>query len=448
MPSSSLAQDADEAVWAMTYDKIAAYLRGRDSRFEDRYLVQLPTVPVFANWTDKAQLFSFYSVADGRPVWGPTWAPTTALFSEAYQEFVDAIQLPQVSPASAQLERDYTHASDNYANELDRQRSNWLQFDQRQRKNDKSGKTWLTRSAWYSTYANSRLLVLRNAKNAALSNYVSSLPATYRTHARWIEAAHNDAAMIDVRMPSTAEDMNADSADATSWRVDTRYPYVFNVQDLKTLRDEGEAAALANKWTEWTFSSSAVSSDKHKKSWGGRGSYGKFFRARVGVSKTEESVTTAEAATKIVFGFRAIAQVPLNPANTWYKRSLINAYACGPFKPSVDANKNWFGADGALSVVPSSVVLAFRPKVHAELSKSQYELYEKTLSANGGFSVGPFAVGGRYGDFRRKESKVGNGGTVDSEGIGSTIVVIAVLYEKLGVECSKTRPTNAAATLR
>jgi uncharacterized membrane protein YgcG len=429
--SGAVYASPDEDAWDMVATKIHAFLVGNDKDFDKTHLIQLPTVPVYADWTDKKYLYPLYMIADSVPKWGPVWFPTNKTFSDAYRQFAYSLALPAPTPAKEAQAKAYVIAAKSYSDAVSSWRNDWLKFDAKQ-KHDHPNQTaaWVSKQNWYSDNAAPDLSTRRDAMLAAYVTYQNGLDATTRILGMWTKKI-DEVARIDIRMPISAEQFNADENDPTSWTTEPRLPVKFNSTALATLVADGKAQFQTSApAVTWTFDSGADHSSISRSSWSASASYGPFFNGSVNHSQT--SIDLSKQGTFVKFGYYALAQIPIGPTSNWYTQALITNYACGPFKPdSHTTPADWWGEHGRLGAVPVSVIVAYRPVLEAMLTSEQYSLFESATSGSGGLSIGPFSVGGGGSSFSQTIDKHWNNGHVLVTSQSDTPMVVAVVYEKL-----------------
>jgi hypothetical protein len=350
-------------------------------------------------------------------------------FSDSYEQFVRGIALPAPTPQQKQLADAYSKASDAYAAVVEKKKDEWLKYDAQQRHNPPA--TWTSRQNWYQLHAAAALTVAQNDLANAYSAYFSSLDATSVIYAKEIKKI-DTAQHIDIVMPASAQNFNASDDDPTSWTTDSVWPWAFDSGALSNLVAAGEAQVKAGTLaTTWTFDNSSESRDEDRKSWSASASYGMFFHASV--THNETSINFKSAGTYLKFGYYSIAQVPVVPSKNWYSANLLSDFACGPFKASAHTKPtDWWGADGKLSVIPVSVVVAYRPDIEAVLTNAQYNFFESATSGGGGLSIGPFGIGGGGSSLHQHIDKNQNTGHIHITTESQTPTVIGIIYQKLG----------------
>jgi hypothetical protein len=81
--------------------------------------------------------------------------------------------------------------------------------------------------------------------------------------------------------------------------------------------------------------------------------------------------------------------------------------------------------------MPTSLVVAFRPKITARLSASEYHFLKESWSGGGGISLGPFSFGGGGGGTTETVTFTDSTNTVTAQGTSDVPQVIAVVYSRL-----------------
>lgn len=129
-------------------------------------------------------------------------------------------------------------------------------------------------------------------------------------------------------------------------------------------------------------------------------------------------------ASRFAVRFRRLNQYQV-ARKIWYNEGLIRTY-CN----EVDRNEYW-GPRGLLNLIPEVVILGRNPTVEIDTSAATYSLFQNwyTAQASGGFSIGPFSIGGggssssSFTDIRNASS----GTTIRIEDQSNQIYVVAVI---------------------
>ncbi len=425
------ATEQDERAWDMVATKIHAFVVGKDKDFDTKYLIQLPTVPVYADWTDKKYLYSLYMLGDSVPKWGPVWFPTNATFSDAYQQFAYSLALPTPTALSQSNANAYSKAQKAYATVVDNARKDWLAADAKQKKDHPNQPAaWVSKQQWYANHAATNISLARDALIEAFVTYQNGLDPNTQILGKWQQKVVN-AQTVDIRMPISAEQFNADDNDPTTWTTEPRLPIKFGSNDLAAVIKDGQAQFNAKKPEDvWILDNAATTSHYATSSWGASASYGPFFHASA--SHKETSIDLTAQGTFVKFGYYKLAQIPVGPLTNWYTDQLVRTYACGPFKDGskVNATSLW-GPNGSLSAIPVSVIVAYRPFINVQLTDTQYKFFQTSTSGSGGLSIGPFGIGGGGSSFKQDISDVKHNGYIEVTSTSDTPMVIAVIYEKL-----------------
>src|SRR6185503_11455951 len=80
--------------WEMVNKAIVEHIMGADRTLLQRYAIQLPSADLAVTWdAEDGGLYDLLLVADEVPDWGPTWLPKNTRFSDAYGEFVNALEI-------------------------------------------------------------------------------------------------------------------------------------------------------------------------------------------------------------------------------------------------------------------------------------------------------------------------------------------------------------------
>lgn len=436
LPSSAQAQTpspvTDQDAWEMLNQRIAIYLSGFDKDFAKHFLIQIPAAPVYTAWDKPEALFTLYEIGDGVPVWGPSWLPSNKKFSEGYEAFINAISLPEGTPAQAALKKKFADAQKVYSDESERLRQLWIKYDNKQRTTLPKA-SWSNRTQWYANH-NAKLIIYQNEYSLAFGRYQQSLDANTRVVAQRIKAFY-DAVNADIRLPASAQSANIDASDTTNWTTESVKPLTLDSTAYTALVTNGETQfQKAMPLYEWTLDATSIQRHEDRESWGANASYGYFFSGSAGSDTTSINVKTDGSNADIKFF--GMAMVPIHPTQ-WYSEQLLVQYACGPFKPDAQLSPSTlWGSAGSLSAIPVAAILGYKPDLFIKLTHAQYDFYERHVNASGGFSYGPFHVGGSYSKTIQNITDDKQAGTVHVQNIAPTPVVLAVLYRKLpGKEC-------------
>lgn len=176
-----------------------------------------------------------------------------------------------------------------------------------------------------------------------------------------------------------------------------------------------------------TLNSSQSSSTSFSNSWNASASAGWCFFFSAGGSVTDEthSRNWQTDTTEIKISFKNIKSFNI-VRGQWFKGGLVQRFA-----PQLGA---FFGPAGRLNVIPTELILGLGMSIEITTSEAvgSYFYHRHHTSGGGGFSIGPFSIGGRGGSTSTYEStKVEKTSTgLRIEDTSGRAVVLGVVSER------------------
>jgi hypothetical protein len=133
--------------------------------------------------------------------------------------------------------------------------------------------------------------------------------------------------------------------------------------------------------------------------WSGGASYNfGFFSFGANASSGRQTVSIDDQNFGMTFCARNLNVFTVQPG-AWFNGTAVKAFGNGPWIPDGPVAKGLiklWGPDGVFNLMPTQVVVAYKPKVVVTLSASNYASVHTSFNAGGGFSIGPFGFGAAY----------------------------------------------------
>jgi hypothetical protein len=379
----------NNAAWEMFASRLAAQIRGGSTDWAG---VQPVTVPMAATWNnaETGKYESWVVLGDRMPKWGPSYGTSPTLVSQMYGLFIKSLKLPIPDPGERRAAEAARKRWENKSQELNAAYSkvgeHWNKFDKEQQSLPPNRRTGFDQ--WFATFDGRTIGGLKVKVSAAGQEYASKIATALK--------GFGLASDLITNYDNVAFQSEALSPDGVKLAYHT-----YNITpDLTAWIDEGKRLP-ASAPPELSFSFTKGSSrTTTSQSWAGGGlSFGIGFLGISANGRTERmSVDSSSDRFNMAFEAKRIQQFTITPGR-WFSAALIKTFKDGPFEPDAvigDPKKLW-GPNGTFNLLPTTLVVAYRPKVTATLTASEYHFLKESWSAGGGISIGPFSFGGGGG---------------------------------------------------
>jgi hypothetical protein len=412
----------NNAAWEMYATRLAEQI-GRSGG--DWTGVQIVTIPKTATWDNQqtGNYEAWVEWGDKMTQWGPVWTQTNEFFSQKYGFFIKSIQLP-IPDATARrnaeaARRDWERASNTLQTAYEAVPVHWNVFNKNQQSLPPNRQ--LPYDQWYAQFDGRQIGGLQQNASAAALKYSSLIAAALKGFGLAADLIQN--------YENAAFRLQAPSPDGLTLTYRT-----YNISPSLGMWVATSKALPANSPPQLSFSFDKNTMRRTaSQSWaGGSVSFGiGFLGISAGGRTSRESVDVNREGFSMSFEAKAIQQFSITPGQ-WYSGALVSRFANGPFVPgSVFDGQRVGGAQGALNLMPTSLVVAFRPKITARLSASEYHFLKESWSGGGGISLGPFSFGGGGGGTTETVTFTDSTNTVTAQGTSDVPQVIAVVYSRL-----------------
>lgn len=406
--------------WEMVNKAIVEHIMGADRTLLQRYAIQLPSADLPVTWeAEDGGLYDLLLVADEVPDWGPTWLQKNTKFSEAYGEFVNALEIPRrPGVTESQLKKanqKWSDASDAVKAMRNRLAEEWGR-EYRQQQSLPPGLPRQTYGQWYREYAAPKIQPLLDTKTRAFGElFALSDPSS-----QYLRLVDNyvSAPPVSVAPPGAPNE------------AVNRYPFSISRNVLAAIKSAGEANYAAQRLAvSWSFDRDSGRRQEERESWGGGASYGPFFRASAGGNRY--TLDIHQNTISLSYSAYNLSYLPISPGS-WYSGLLVTRFKNGPFKENatVTPEKLW-GPKGSLNLMPVGVVLAYKPRLSAKLTNEVFNRLQESHSAGGSISIGPFSIGGSHSRSLERVTWDRTRGEVTVENESPLPLVVAVICARL-----------------
>lgn len=129
-----------------------------------------------------------------------------------------------------------------------------------------------------------------------------------------------------------------------------------------------------------------------------------FFSINVGGSYEKVDINTFESNWSISFQFQSFDQITVGTPD-WYDSGVVQGRRNGPFRTGFSGYKDpskrndvwFFGQEGVLGRMMTTIAVGYRPKVVIKAGKKVTQYVKEKIEAGGSLQIGPFSFGGRGG---------------------------------------------------
>ena len=412
----------DIAKGAAPWEMFAAAIRQQIQGAEQWQGLQIVGAPLSANWHDPkyGAYRAFRVVGDSKPVWGSTYGNSGLQISRGYYLFITNLDIPLTDPKEKAKAEDarkrYVAALDDLERVQVDVGPHWQRFDERQKPLPEIRR--LTFDQWYQSFDGRKVAALLNSVQLASQDFTSFIVKAYKGYA----FAAN--LLSDYDNPAFQQFATSDTDDLRlAYRTYRISP------DLATWISESLKTANSGAPSALSFELTRTSDryDYSKSVWGGSASWFGFFGARASGSRID--IDTTHDAFRMKFECTAIETFTVNPGQ-WMNPEAIQVLQNGPFVsegPLARGAVKLFGPDGVLNLLPTQLVVAFRPKVSATVTREEYHYAKSEFFASGGLSIGPFGFGASFGRTNVSVQFDSDTNTVTMQDVSDVPHVIAVV---------------------
>jgi hypothetical protein len=370
-----------ESAWAQYHRRIVENIVGGES---DGIVVQPAAVAIRAEWdTNNAarNLWFKQDVANSLPAWGPLYRRTGLYLPDSYKALLDKLNSKLISgsgiPDKKKLEK------------LDEERSDIRALIDKLE--DKANELWekyvrktpvpllKTRAKWEEDEGFSgqredlqhRLEIVEGAYLVIVNDAGGDLAEVGRAVSALGAQNQQIALPFDEEMVELGKDY---------WQ----YYYVTSL-DGDIFKFKSESAP-----NSFTLKHGQSETTNFQGRWNAGVSFGwcLFFSASGGVEHEDRSEKFKADTEEITINYENLAAFNIKRGQ-WYKEGLVRRFAD-------NINQSFFEQDGSLPLIPTQIILAHGLSIDVKVgTESRDYFYNRhTVSGGGGFSLGPFSIGG------------------------------------------------------
>lgn len=393
------ALDLQDQAWQGYASALLTTITGGNT-FEN---LQIVTVPSEVHWDDPefGDYYFHKVIADLMNDNGGTYRKGAGSFSGRYGDFLHDVLVPPVDEDALTKSRtallDAAEDEQRHADLVYNIQLEWQAFDDRQTSSLPPAR-WMTVETWYERFRKNRLI--EASSEIVLAYYAKYFQLIQRAfgggHA--ITRALSDytnASLLDVTPPRLGTTRPAGKDDSI-------YPYQISVDYPTWLAD---AKAGRHQRVRFNINRNTSSYDYSNTSIGGGIGIGfGFFGIIAGGSRNTVQIDSTSSSFNL--RFEADLQTFEITPGRWYNSGALSLFADGPFVSGspIDAKARagtLFGPKGYLNFRPARAIVAYKPVVTVQLSRTEYHYFRQVTSGAAAFCVGPFVVGvGGYYDVR------------------------------------------------
>jgi len=353
--------------------------------------MQVLGLPIAADWNDPTlgNWRKWRVLGDTIPQWGSSYIPTGLQVTKGYEAFIENLAIPQPNSAD-QKAADKAQGKFNAENQkLQGLWTNvgphWKTFNDRQKTLPPNRQ--LTFDQWFQKFDGVQIGQQQIAVNGAAQEYQHWVNLAYQGYA-WVANLVTDFA-------NPAFQLSAQSDDGLSLSYRT-----FNFSpDLQTWLNDSKNLPAACTKLAIDYDHTTQHDHSEDERWSGGASYNfGFFSFGASASGGRQTVDASSRDFGISFCARNLNVFTVQPSG-WFNGTAVKAFENGPWIPNGPVAQGIFklwGPDGIFNLMPTQVVVAYKPQVVVTLSSSDYASVHTSFNAGGGFSIGPFGFGAAY----------------------------------------------------
>jgi len=388
--------------------------------------MQVLGLPMAADWDDPTlgQWRKWRVYGDTIPQWGPSYVPTPLQVTKGYEAFIENVAIPQPDPADQKqadnAQKAFNDENSKLQNLWTAAGPHWTTFNAKQQSLPPNRR--LTYDQWFAKFDGVQIGQQQIKVNGAAQKYQYWVNLAYKGYA-W-------AANLVTDFANPAFQLAAPSDDG----LDLTYHTYNFTPDLKTWIDSSKQ--LPANCTKLTIAYDHTTHHDHSEDerWSGGASYGfGFFSFGASASGGRQTVDINDQHFGMSFCARNLALFTVQPSG-WFNGTAVKALENGPWIPDGPVAKGvlkLWGPDGVFNLMPTQILVAYRPKVVVTLSKHDYDAVHTSFSASGGFSIGPFGFGASYHKDTQDVKWDDTNNTITAEDTSDSPQIVAFVSNRL-----------------
>lgn len=378
---------------AAPWEMFAAALRNKIAGLASFEGLQVTGSPLSADWNHPSygNFTAWRVLGDSVPAWGPTYRPGEAQVSTAYYLFITNLDIPlpdkdEKRKAEKARER-FLEEVEDLESAQEKVGPNWKRFNERQMALPENRR--LPFDEWYRRFDGNKIASLTAKVKVSEQEYTSYLIKAYRGFAFAADLLTN------YNNPAFQLSAESPTGEMSFYRT---YAITPSLSEF-IARAKGAVAAAAPPELEFAFTKDSTRIHTERTVWGASARWFGGFFGFGGRAGGETSVVNVQHDHfRMNFSARAFTTFTITPGQ-WFNGTAIKALKDGPWLPGgpvATGRVQLWGPDGLFPLVSKQLVVAFRPKVSASVSRDEFLEVKSRFYAGGGFSIGPFGFGGSY----------------------------------------------------
>jgi len=308
------------------------------------------------------------------------------------------------------------------------------------------------------TNANSNLYTVQENALIAFKNFVNSTQST-ETYTAWLS---NEGAAQNGLIAQAQQQANSAQSAVTTYVSSLNTPVTTALatykQGLLVVQNQGGQPQTVAPWfTDHTPYSYVVaitgnnfggdasngssrsfainqSTDQYSNSevYGEAGfSFLDWFGIEAGGSFKQIDTSSYASSYSVEFSFQDLSTIEVTPG-PWYSPGMPTNFAHGPFSPGYSGFKSgsniyYFGPQGNLGRMYTSMVVGYRPKVVLNAGTEFASYFNQQIKAEGAVWIGPFVFEAEGGSDTTKGSVEVDGATITATGQGNWPYIVAMV---------------------
>jgi hypothetical protein len=213
------------------------------------------------------------------------------------------------------------------------------------------------------------------------------------------------------------------------YQLDSAFTIAYKEWQVKSVNDTVDAGPIevsgttnAEQYSEFGWDASI-----------GGSCFGDFFSVFGSGSASGQTINQSWQSTNfnLKMSYTGLQTFKIEPY-PWFDQNLITEYK----DKLLPDSPNFFGKDGALSLLPYEIIVGFEPKLELTLDNSDYKEFKNSFNASttASLSIGPFRIGKASTSTYSKKSDVSFSDETSTITVGPIKSTLPLL---LGVICSK-----------
>lgn len=379
--------------------------------------VQIATLPAVVQWNDDGGRYAFYQLCDVLSTWGPEVKPSNIALNNRYMQYLLGIKAKEGDPLADEKQRVFADKAAKAMSDYDDERiailAKWDRLVIAERNLPEANKTA------YATFMKNQGAKLASLQISALNAYSQWQPLAAKAAPSMVGFALNEilnpASRVKVKTYSGAE-----------LNVLECSPSIDLKQELANAQQRVAANAPADLVLKYGRRTGEIRQSWQR--WGGSSGWGPFSVSANG-SRSSISIDTNN--------FQLTVEVPViirfQLTRPWMNFSIIQTYKDSSILPGSElaALSPLFGEKGSFPLVPVEFIVGYKPRVTLTMDKKDYSQTKSNYSGGGGFSVGPFRVGGGVSGGSNVEKWDDNNSTVVIGTSAGSFVLLGIVNRVL-----------------